>query len=178
MTPLHAALAAHRPRDAEEAADLAQVQAVVAAEADPWSRGIPVHLTASALVLHPPTGRVLLRWHAKQRLWLQVGGHADPGEHDPWLVALREATEETMLDDLVPWPGPRPALAQVVVVDVTAAGDEPAHRHADLRYLLATAAPDAVPPEVEGVPLRWCSVEDAMAIADRGLAKLLDLVAP
>jgi 8-oxo-dGTP pyrophosphatase MutT (NUDIX family) len=167
------ALAAHQPADEEEAADLGRVLALVADEPEPWSRAIPLHLTASALVVHPPTARVLLRWHAKQQRWLQVGGHADPGERDPWVITLREGEEETSLTDLRPWPGPAPALFQVTVVSVVAARGEPAHEHADLRYLLATERPDDVPPEREGVPLRWCTVEEAVALADAGLERLL-----
>jgi 8-oxo-dGTP pyrophosphatase MutT (NUDIX family) len=167
------ALRAHRAADAEEAADLERIIALVEHEDEPWSRALPLHLTASALVVHPPTNRVLLRWHAKQQRWLQVGGHADPGEGDPWLIALREAAEETTLSDLRPWPHETGSLAQVAVVDVTAAGDEPAHQHADLRYFLATDRPDDVPPEVEDVPLRWMNLEEALTYADAGLERLL-----
>src|SRR3954453_11252004 len=125
-------LAGHRPRTAEEAADLDLVRALVAADGDPWDRDrFPLHLTASALIVHPPTGRVLLRWHERQQAWLQVGGHGDPGEAQPLAVSLREGTEETGLTDLRPWPDA--GLLHLVVVPVPARGDEPAHRHADLR---------------------------------------------
>lgn len=127
-------------------------------------------------MVDPASGRVLLRWHDKQQRWLQVGGHGDPGERDPWLVALREAAEETALHDLRPWPGPEPILAQVAVVEVDAVGDEPAHRHGDLRFLVATSSPSSVPPVVEGVPLRWVTVDEGLAVADDGLARLLRLV--
>ena len=170
---LAAALAAHHPADDEEAGDLDRIRALVEGDADPWSRALLLHVTASALVVHPPTRRVLLRWHAKQRRWLQVGGHGDPGEDDPWVVALREATEETGLTDLRPWPDAEPRLIQVTVVPVVAAGGDPPHEHADVRYLLATERPDDVPAEVEGVPLRWLTVDEAIALADPGLARLL-----
>jgi 8-oxo-dGTP pyrophosphatase MutT (NUDIX family) len=170
---LGVALRAHRPADGDEAADLARIVGLITAEEDPWSRSLPLHLTASALVVHPTTGRVLLRWHAKQQRWLQVGGHADPGERDPWLITLREAAEETALTDLRPWPSDTPALAQVTIVDVIAAGGEPAHQHADLRYFLATDRPDDVPPKVEGVPLRWMARDEALTYADAGLERLL-----
>ena len=81
-------LGAHRPADADEDADLARVRAMVAGAADPWSRSIPLHLTASALVLDPIRRRLLLRWHAKAQRWLQVGGHGDPVK---LAAALREA---------------------------------------------------------------------------------------
>jgi 8-oxo-dGTP pyrophosphatase MutT (NUDIX family) len=163
-------LRAHTPADPAEAADLDRIRELVAASDDPWSRQIPLHLTASALVVHPPTKRILLRWHAKQERWLQVGGHADPGERDPWAITLREAQEETALTDLRPLEN---GLAQVTIVDVNATPNEPAHQHADLRYLLTTDAPDVVPDEVEGVPLRWMSLADALDVADEGLERLL-----
>jgi 8-oxo-dGTP pyrophosphatase MutT (NUDIX family) len=171
--PLTEALAAHRAVDAGEATDLERVRAVVAESGEPWSRLLPLHLTASALVVDPATGNVLLRWHAKQERWLQVGGHGDPGERDPYAIARREAEEETGLTDLRPWPGPHPTLFQVTVVPVVAARGEPPHEHADLRYLLATDSPGDVPPEREGVPLRWCTVDEALGLADAGLATLL-----
>jgi 8-oxo-dGTP pyrophosphatase MutT (NUDIX family) len=171
--PLIAAVAAHEPFDDGEAADLVRVRGLLSTERDPWSRELPLHVTASALVVHPPSSRVLLRWHAKQERWLQVGGHGDPGESDPWAVALREVGEETGLTDVRPWPDDTPSLFQVTVVPVSAVKDEPAHEHADLRYLLATDRPEDVPPEVEGVPLRWLGLEEAVALADAGLERLL-----
>lgn len=156
-------LAGYQPRTEAEAADVARVRALVAANEDPWQRVLPLHVTASAFVVHPATGRVLLRWHPRQRAWLQVGGHGDPGETEPLAVALREGREETGLTDLKPWPDA--ALLQVAVVPVAAKGDEPAHEHADLRFVLATTAPDAIRPEQPEAPLRWRTVDDARADA-------------
>lgn len=59
-------------------------------------------MTGSALMVHPSSGRVLLRWHERMQRWLQIGGHGDPGESDPLAVALRERREETGLPDLAP----------------------------------------------------------------------------
>jgi 8-oxo-dGTP pyrophosphatase MutT (NUDIX family) len=156
--PVAQLLARHRPREAAEAADLDRSRALAQAD-DPWLRSLPLHFTASALVVHPASARVLLRWHQRQRAWLQVGGHGDPGETDPVAIALREGREETGLADLVPWPDA--ALLQVAIVDVPARGDEPEHRHADLRFILATAEPDAARPESPDAPLRWLSVPEA-----------------
>ena len=44
------------------------------------------------------------------------------------------------------------------------ASGEPAHEHADVRFLLATRTPDAVVPEGPDAPLRWLSVADAEAL--------------
>ena len=157
-------LSRYRPTGETEAADVRRMLEVTAAAAvDPWSRALPLHFTGSALVLHPESGRVLLRWHVRHRRWLQVGGHGDPGEHDPLAIALREAVEETGLTDLVPWADA--ALRHAVICDVPASATEPAHEHADLRYFLATGHPQAVRPENEQSPLRWLTLDEARAAA-------------
>jgi 8-oxo-dGTP pyrophosphatase MutT (NUDIX family) len=155
-------LSDYRPRDVLESADVERIRLLVERADDPWSRSIPLHVTASAVIVHPPTRRVLLRWHERVRSWLQVGGHGDPGETDPLAVALREGREETGLTDLEPWPDAN--LVHVAVVPVPAKGKEPAHEHADLRFVLATAQPDTAVPERPGAPLRWLTVPDARAL--------------
>lgn len=162
---LAAALDDYEAQSHREALVVSRIREL-AAGGDPWTRDSLLHVTGSAFIVHPASRRVLLRWHDRMRSWLQVGGHADPGETDPFAIALREAIEETGLGDLRPWPGsadtPRPRLAHVVIVPVPAGRGEPAHEHADLRYLLATARPDAVAPESETALLRWLSIEEAL----------------
>jgi 8-oxo-dGTP pyrophosphatase MutT (NUDIX family) len=147
---------------ATEVADLERMTRLAASAPDPWSRTLPLHFTASALVMHPETRRVLLRWHVRHGLWLQVGGHGDPGESDPLEIALREAREETGLTDLAPWPDG--SLRHAVVCHVPASAAEPEHEHADLRYFLVTADPESIAPENEQSPLRWLSLDEARAL--------------
>jgi 8-oxo-dGTP pyrophosphatase MutT (NUDIX family) len=169
-------LAGYRASGAAEAADVARVRRLVAETGDPWRRTLPLHVTASALVVHPASGRVLLRWHQRQQAWLQVGGHGDPGESDPLAIALREAVEETGLADLAPWPDAD--LRHVVVVGVPAGRGEPAHEHADLRFVLATRTPEAARPENPDAPLRWLTMAQARAAtAEPNLRETLDRVA-
>ena len=134
---------------------------------DPWSRSAPVHVTGSAVVLHSPSRRVLLRWHERMGGWLHVGGHVDAGETSPRDAARREAR-----GDRADRPGPmaRPGDADIVhvaVVPVPAAKGEPAHHHADVRYVLATASPDAAVPERPSAPLRWVELAEAGALVGR-----------
>jgi 8-oxo-dGTP pyrophosphatase MutT (NUDIX family) len=159
-----AALDGFEPRSAREAGDVARIRSL-ARGGDPWRRSSPVHVTGSAIVVHPPSGRILLRWHERMQGWLQLGGHGDPGETDPFAIALREAREETGLADLVAWPDrARPVLVHVVVVPVPAGRGEPEHEHADMRYVLATAEPDEATPESPSAALRWLTVDDALRL--------------
>jgi 8-oxo-dGTP pyrophosphatase MutT (NUDIX family) len=94
------------------------------------------------------------------------------GEVDPLAAALREGREETGLDDLVPWPDA--TLVHVVVVPVPAATHEPAHEHADLRFVLATGRPGAARPEKPAAALRWLDVDEArLAIDEANLRETL-----
>ena len=156
-----------------ETADVERMRRLEQCEPDPWLRSLPLHFTASALVVHPDSRRVLLRWHQRQRTWLQVGGHGDPGESDPLRIALREAREETGLPDLVPWPDA--AIQHAVVCSVAPGNGEPAHEHADIRYFLATAAPSVARPESPDAPLRWLTVSEARdLVGTNNLARTLN----
>ncbi len=156
---LAALLDRYQPGGDAEAADLSAVRALTGTAADPYLRDLPLHVTASALIVHPPTARVLLRWHQRQQAWLQVGGHGDPGETDPLVIVAREAAEETGLSDLAPWPDAE--VKQVVIVAVPPGKGEPAHEHADIRYFMATRAPYTIRPESPHAPLRWLSLPEA-----------------
>ena len=159
MTSIQDLLKTYHPEGAAETADVARVRALIEHSPDPYPRSLPLHVTGSALIVHTGSGRVLLRWHQRQQAWLQVGGHGDPGEEDPLGIARREAAEETGLTDLVPWPDPQ--LRHVVIVGVPAAGADPAHEHADVRFFLATRTPDAIVPERPDAPLRWLTLPEA-----------------
>jgi 8-oxo-dGTP pyrophosphatase MutT (NUDIX family) len=169
-------LAGYQAQGETETADVARMRRLATAEQDPWLRSLPLHFTASALVVHPDSGRVLLRWHQRQQMWLQVGGHGDPGERDPLAIALREAREETGLPDLEPWPDA--AVRHAVVCQVPPGKGEPAHEHADVRYVMATRSPDAARPEGPDAPMRWVSVDEARSlVGGNNLRITLDRVA-
>ncbi len=167
---LEAVLDGYEPLSDDEARDIARIR-TLAASGDPWARSSVLHVTGSAVILHPETRRVLLRWHDRMRSWLHVGGHGGPGETSPVDVALREAAEETGLRDLSPWPdAARPLLVHVVIVPVPAGRGEREHEHADLRYALATARPEDAIAETPTARLRWLSIAEATsAVAEDNL---------
>jgi 8-oxo-dGTP pyrophosphatase MutT (NUDIX family) len=125
----------------------------------------PVHVTGSAIVVG--ARGIVLHLHKRMGLWLQPGGHVDPGE-SPAGAALREATEETGLPGLRhPGDGPR-------LVHVDAHDGPRGHFHLDVRYLLeAPTDDDPVPPPDESPDCRWFDWDEALDVADPGLAGYL-----
>jgi 8-oxo-dGTP pyrophosphatase MutT (NUDIX family) len=131
----------------------------------------PTHLTGSAIIVGK-RGTVL-HLHKRLGIWLQPGGHIDEGE-SPAYAALREATEETGLALVHVDPVPR-----VVHVDVHAAAK--GHTHLDLRYMLRPSdatEPDPEPPADESQAVRWFDWDEAIDIADAGLAGALRALRP
>ena len=164
--------------DARDAHDVARIRAGLDRGDDVWTRASLLHVTGSALVVHPRTQRVLLRWHERYQMWNHVGGHADDGELDPYVTAWREATEETGLRDLRPFPGPEPTVVLVEIVPVAAARGEPDHEHADVCYLLATDDPDATIEEHDDAALEWVDLDEARRRANPHVAHLLERAEP
>ena len=94
------------------------------------------HLTASGIVFHRRTRRLLLIYHSGLRCWLQPGGHIAPGE-TPCLAAQREVKEETGLQDveLHPWHKRHGIPIDVNSHEILEQHPEGRHIHHDLRYV-------------------------------------------
>ncbi len=125
----------------------------------------PTHVTASGIVVGR-RGTVLHR-HKRLGIWMQPGGHIDPGER-PEEAALREATEELGL--VVEHPADGPRLLHIDVHEAALG-----HTHLDLRYLLWGADADPMPPPDESPEARWCSWAEAGRMADPALLDALPL---
>lgn len=160
------------PVDAREARSRHRMLVALSRLATPFDQGSdPTHVTGSALVVGERG--VLLHRHKRLGLWLQPGGHVEPGE-TPWNAARREASEETGLR-FDPWSdGGPPELAHL---DVHSGGR--GHTHLDLRYVLVIAGDDTPsPPTGESQEVAWFSWEDAIAVADPGLVGYLRAAQP
>ena len=55
-------IAGYAAQGETEIADAMRMRRLAESDPDPWARSLPVHFTASALVVHPESARVLLRW--------------------------------------------------------------------------------------------------------------------
>ena len=53
------------------------------------------------------------------------------------------------------------SVVKINAIEVPPGKGEPAHEHADLRFVLATATPDDARAEDHGAPLRWLTLAEA-----------------
>jgi 8-oxo-dGTP pyrophosphatase MutT (NUDIX family) len=171
---VRADVAARRPVDDRERSAVVRFLELFDALAAPFDQDADrVHVTGSGIVVGP-RGVVLLE-HKRLGIWLQPGGHLDPGE-TPWDAALRESREETGLDARFAGPLDAAGVPALVHVDVHEGGR--GHLHLDLRYLIAGGADDPAPPEEESQQIGWFTWEAALDRADPGLRGILLELAP
>ena len=163
---LRALVEGHEPSTPREAAAKERFLAELARLVAPCDEHAdPTHVTASGIVVGP-RGTVLHR-HKRLGIWMQPGGHIDAGE-TPDVAARRETTEELGLAVEHPASGPR-----LIHLDTHEAAL--GHTHLDLRYLLIAGDDDPHPPPGESPEARWCSWDEAMAMADAALVEALPL---
>lgn len=130
-----------------------------------WKACSDGHITASALVIDPPRGRVLLTLHRKLRMWVQMGGHCEPADDTLAAAALREATEESGVAGLALLPGGPVRLDR---------HHTPCAWHLDVQYaaLAPTGAVEAI--SDESLDLRWFTYDEVADVADDSVVRLLE----
>jgi 8-oxo-dGTP pyrophosphatase MutT (NUDIX family) len=172
LAQILAEVKARTPVDEREHTSIERFLREVVELAEPFAEHADAtHVTASALVVGPRG--VVLHRHRVLGIWVQPGGHIDPGE-TPWDAAVRETAEETGL--AVAHAGGTPSLAHVDVHP-----GPHGHTHLDLRYLLDGGDADPQPPPEESQDVSWFSWDEALAIAEpsmQGILRVLAAAAP
>lgn len=129
------------------------------------------HVTASSLVLDHTRRHVLLTLHPRVGRWIQLGGHCEETDETVVDAALREAREESGIDDLTI----DPELLSAHTHPITCSLGVPT-RHLDLRFLINAPADAEIVRSSESVDLRWWPVDRLPADAESDtIEHLLDL---
>ncbi|NIJ13993.1 8-oxo-dGTP pyrophosphatase MutT (NUDIX family) [Saccharomonospora amisosensis] len=164
-----AALRAWRPYEAAQESLRQSYLGFLAAREDACERSCaPGHLTASAVVLDEPGERVLLTLHPRVGRWLQLGGHCEPEDSSLADAALREAREESGIEELTLDPEP----VRLEVHPITCSLGAPT-RHFDVQFVVR--APREAQPVAsdESDDLRWWPVH----ALPEGTEELTELIA-
>lgn len=158
------ALLRYMERHPERRAVAEKIYAFVTAHADCFQRTQKLgHITGSAWLLNPAGDKALLTLHRNLKRWMQLGGHSD-GDPNTLAVALREATEESGIEGIIP------LSTEIMDVDIHRIPDrpakkEPAHWHYDIRFLMQAPHENYTISE-ESDDLAWCSCEELNNRAD------------
>ncbi|MFE3584032.1 NUDIX hydrolase [Streptomyces vinaceus] len=126
------------------------------------------HITGSALVIDPAGGRVLLTLHKKLGIWLQMGGHCEPGDTTLADAALREAVEESgIASGLTLLPGGPVRLDRHPI-------PAPCNWHLDVQYAALAPADAVAEISEESLDLRWFPYAEVAAAADTSVVRLME----
>ena len=102
MERIRRQLKKYTPWNSQEESDLKTILYAIDHMNDLLTRDNPIaHFTASAWIVNPDRTHALMAWHNIYKAWAWTGGHAD-GESDLLKVALKEATEETGIQNIFP----------------------------------------------------------------------------
>jgi 8-oxo-dGTP pyrophosphatase MutT (NUDIX family) len=113
------------------------------------------------LTLHPRVGR-----------WLQLGGHCEPGDRSLVAAALREATEESGIEDLVLDPVP----VRLDVHPITCSLGKPT-RHLDVQFRAYAPAGARHTISAESDDLAWHPVAKLPEGVDASVRTLVSMAA-
>jgi len=109
-------------------------------------------------------------YHAKIKMWLQPGGHAD-GDSNLLRVALKEVKEETGIENVTAGPIIDIDIGMVPEVNDSKRGKVPKHLHYDIVFLFQTKNEDFTPNE-ESCDMRWFSIEEAPPSQDPSILRV------
>lgn len=146
----------HSPIDDIESKMKNETIEFVNANTDCFKRELLIgHVTGSAWIVNDTRTHVLMMHHRKLNQWFQPGGHCD-GDSDVLKVALKEANEETGLENLKVVDG---EIYDVDVHQIPERKGVPAHYHYDVRFLIEADMNEPLIVTEESNDLAWVSLE-------------------
>ena len=152
MLPIERLLENYKTQYPQEVATADRILNYIRSEARCFEKHCPTaHITGSAWLINRERSAVLLTHHAKLNKWMQLGGHSD-GDSQTWEVALREAREESGIDNI------RLDSQEIFDIDIHLIPErknEAAHYHYDIRFVCQTVDTDNYVVSPESKDLKW-----------------------
>ena len=127
------------------------------------------HLTASTFIVSADHQHVLLAFHRKAQLWLQMGGHIEDDDAAVADAAAREAREESGLAEVTLWPGGIAELDRHVLVGSFGR----CHAHWDLGFVAIASPDEAIVVSDESEQVAWWPIAELPADSPPDLPRRL-----
>ena len=139
------------------------------------------HFTSSAFVLNKERTKALMIYHKIYNSWSWVGGHSD-GDNDLLYVAMKEAKEETGIENVVPISKDIYSLELINVNGHEKRGKYVAsHMHYNVTYLLEADEHEEIHiKEEENSGVKWVPIDKILEVTsevwirDRIYSKIID----
>ena len=119
------------------------------------------HIVANSLIIH--NNKVLTIFHNFLQMYIQPGGHVDENDMSVLQASLREAKEETGINDLVLYDWHReteiPIFIESHLIPENAKKQEKQHYHHDFMYVFKTQTKDINLQVNEVSNFSWIDIE-------------------
>lgn len=162
----------YKPTDPDEIIFKSEMLSFIEKHPDCFERSLEIgHITASCWLLNKDGSKALLLHHAKLDNWFQLGGHCD-GNPDVLAVSIKEAQEESGIQDIVP------INTNIFDIDIHLIPEnkkEEAHYHYDVRFLLQVKGLEHIVQNSESKELRWIGKNRAdLPTQSRSVVRMFD----
>ncbi|HEV2601379.1 MAG TPA: NUDIX hydrolase [Candidatus Babeliales bacterium] len=128
------------------------------------------HITASCWLLNKARTHALMMHHKKLDQWFQLGGHCD-GDTDTLAVAIKEAQEESGINDIIPLSSD---IFDIDIHWIPSNKKEAGHYHYDIRYLLAVNSDEQIIQNAESNELRWIPMNGTLPTNNQSVKRMFD----